>query len=123
VIARSFETSTADDEQRIGMPQALLVRILKMMLAGIEVNEEWYIKTYPDVGQALKAGDVNSVQRHFMTHGYFEGRRPFPMRVDEAWYLRQNPDVAERVRRGDVASAQAHFDTDGYREGRPPFAL
>ncbi|HEY1932910.1 MAG TPA: hypothetical protein VGG99_12925 [Acetobacteraceae bacterium] len=99
------------------------IKIIKMMIAGVEISEEWYTRTYEDIGKAIRDGGVKSAQRHFVEDGYFEGRMPFPIRVDEKWYLQQYPDVAESVRRGVVASAQVHFDEDGYREGRLPFAM
>jgi hypothetical protein len=66
---------------------------------------------------------VQSARQHFLSDGYFEGRRPFPIIVDEKWYLATNPDVADSIRAGIVASAQEHFDKDGYREGRLPFGM
>jgi hypothetical protein len=96
---------------------------LRLLLAGIDVDEDWYLAQNPDIAQAIAAGTTKSAKQHFVEHGYFEGRLPFPITVDEQWYLSQNPDVCENVRKGTVKSAQRHFDTDGYREGRLPFAL
>lgn len=123
LIRRSVEISTVKGELRVSVSYEEFIRILKMMIAGIEVNQEWYARTYEDIGHAIKDGTVISAQKHFVDDGYFEGRLPFPMRVDEKWYLQQNPDVAESVRRGTVPSGQAHFDEDGYREGRLPFNM
>lgn len=93
------------------------------MIAGIEVDEAWYLQTYEDIAGAIKEGAVQSAKQHFIDDGYFEGRRPFPIKVDERWYLAQNPDVADSIGRGDIGSAQEHFDKDGYREGRLPFGM
>jgi len=123
LIRRSVEISTVKGELRVNVSYEEFIRIVKMMIAGVEVNEEWYVKTYEDIGKAIKDGIVKSAQQHFVDDGYFEGRLPFPMRVDEKWYLQQNSDVADSVRRGTLASGQAHFDEDGYREGRPPFEM
>ena len=96
---------------------------LRLLLAGIDVDEDWYLAQNPDIAEAIRAGTTESAKRHFVEYGYFEGRLPFHIAVDERWYLLQNPDVAENVRRGVVESAQRHFELNGYREGRLPFPL
>jgi hypothetical protein len=96
---------------------------LRLLLAGIDVDEDWYLAQNPDIAEAIVAGTTESAKRHFVEHGYFEGRLPFRIAVDERWYLLQNPDVAENVRKGVVASGQRHFELNGYREGRFPFPL
>jgi hypothetical protein len=117
------EISTVKGELRINVSYEEFIRILKMMIAGVTVNDDWYTRSYEDIGTAIKNGLIKSAQQHFVDDGYFEGRLPFPIRVDEKWYLQQNPDVADSVRRGTVPSGQAHFDEDGYREGRLPFDM
>ncbi len=123
LIRRSVEISTVKGELRVNVSYEDFINILKMMIAGVEVDEEWYLRTYEDIAQAVKEGTIKSARQHFVDDGYFEGRLPFPVNVDETWYLQQNPDVAESVRRGVVASGTAHFQEDGYREGRLPFGL
>ena len=98
-----------------------LLDAVRLLLTGIDVNEDWYLAQNPDIARAVAAGEVESARRHFIEHGYFEGRLPFPIIVDERWYLLQNPDVAENIRRGLEESAQRHFESNGYREGRLPF--
>lgn len=123
LIRRSIEISTVRGELRVNMAYEDFVKILRTMIAGIEVDEAWYLQTYEDIASAIKAGAVRSAKQHFVDDGYFEGRRPFPMQVDERWYLIENPDVADHIRRGEITSAQEHFEQDGYREGRLPFAM
>jgi hypothetical protein len=94
--------------------------LIRTLLQGIEVDEAWYLRQYPDVAEAIARGRVKSAKQHFLNDGYFEGRMPFPIAVDEAWYLEQNRGVAEHIARGDLLSAQQHFDDNGYREGRRP---
>jgi hypothetical protein len=96
---------------------------LRLLLAGIDVDEDWYLAQNPDIAEAIVAGTTESAKRHFVEHGYFEGRLPFRIAVDERWYLLQNPDVAENVRKEVVVSGQRHFELNGYREGRLPFPL
>ena len=95
LIRRSVEISTIRGELRVNVSYEDFIRLLKKMISGTEVDEDWY----------------------------FEGRLPFPMKVDERWYMTQYPDVADSVRRGVLPSAQAHFDEDGYREGRMPYGM
>jgi hypothetical protein len=123
LIRRSIEISTVRGELRVNLSYEDFVKILRTMIAGIEVDEAWYLRTYEDIASAIKSGSVRSARQHFIDDGYFEGRRPFAMDVDERWYLMQNPDVSDSIRRGDVVSAQEHFDQDGYREGRLPFGM
>ena len=94
--------------------------LIRTLLQGIEVDEAWYLRQYPDVAEAIRNGIVKSAKDHFLNDGYFEGRLPFEIRVDEAWYLEQNPGVAEYIARGELDSAQQHFNDNGYREGRKP---
>jgi hypothetical protein len=123
LIRRSIEISTVRGELRVNLSYEDFVKILRTMIAGIEVDEAWYLRTYEDIASAIRSGSVRSAKQHFIDDGYFEGRRPFAMEVDERWYLMQNPDVSDSIRRGDVVSAQEHFDQDGYREGRLPFGM
>jgi hypothetical protein len=95
--------------------------LIRTLLQGIDVDEAWYVKQYPDVAEAINKGIIASAKEHFLNNGYFEGRLPFPINVDEAWYLEQNPGIAEYIARGELESAQQHFNDNGYREGRQPF--
>lgn len=123
LIRRSVEISTVRGELRVSLSYDDFVSVLRLMISGIQVNEEWYLTEYPDIAQAIRDGKVASARQHFIDDGFFEGRRPFPMDVDERWYLQQYPDVAESVRTGVVGSAQQHFVEDGYREGRLPYGF
>jgi hypothetical protein len=117
------EVSTVRGELRVSLSYDDFIKILRMMIAGVEVDERWYLDQHEDIAQAMGGGSVSSAKQHFVDDGYFEGRLPFPMPVDERWYLQQYPDVAESVRKGVVASGEQHFAEDGYREGRLPFPL
>ena len=123
LMRRMVEVSTVRGELRVSLSYDDFVKILRMMISGIEVDEKWYLATHEDIAKAVACGAVASAKRHFIDDGYFEGRLPFPMFVQERWYLEQYPDVAESVRKGVVASGQQHFEEDGYREGRLPFPL
>jgi hypothetical protein len=123
VIRRSVDISTVRGELRVNVSYEDFVKLLKLMIGGIEVDEEWYSHAYEDIGQAIRSGTIQSARRHFINDGYFEGRLPFPIQVEEAWYLRQYPDVADGIRKGILTSAQEHYEMDGYKEGRLPFEM
>jgi hypothetical protein len=119
-IRRSVEISTVKGELQVRMSYDDFVKLIKLLLSGTEVDEQWYINTYEDVRGAIASGDITSAKKHFVEDGYFEGRLPFPISVDDDWYLEQYPDVADGIRKGTITSARQHFTDDGYREGRYP---
>jgi hypothetical protein len=123
VIRRSVDIQAVRGDLRVNMSYEDFVKLLKLMIRGIDVDEDWYARAYDDIGQAIRAGSIASARQHFINDGYFEGRLPAAIRVDEAWYLRRYPDVAEGIRKGILTSAQEHFDMDGYKEGRLPFEM
>ncbi len=84
LIRRSVEISTVRGELRVTVSYENFVKILKTLIRGIEVDEAWYVRTYEDIGNAIKEGIVRSARQHFIDDGYFEGRLPFPIVVDEA---------------------------------------
>ncbi len=122
-IRRSVEISTVKGELQVRMSYDDFVKIIKLLLAGTEIDEDWYLRQYDDVRDAIETGEIKSAQKHFVEDGYFEGRIPFPMSVDDDWYLSKYPDVADGIRNGTITSAKQHFSEDGYREGRFPAAL
>ena len=119
MIIKSVDVSTSEGELMATAPYEELIIMIKRLLCSVEVNEGWYLSQYPDVANALKVGDIKSAKQHYIDHGYFENRMPFPITVDEDWYVREYPDVASSIRDG-VDTAQDHFVRQGYREGRMP---
>lgn len=100
----------------------LLTFLLKGALAQTKFDEDYYVKSNPDVRQALSLGKLSSAREHFINEGYWEGRKPFEVNVDEKWYLQQNPDVAQAMRSGMVGSAADHYQSTGWQELRAPNA-
>ena len=123
LLRRSVEISTVRGELRVSLSYDDFIKMIRLMIAGIEVDEAWYRQTYDDIGRAIQEGRIASAKRHFLDDGYFEGRLPFAVNVDETFYEQTYPDVADSIRNGIVQSSQTHFDEDGYREGRLPFDL
>lgn len=123
MVRRAVEISTIRGQLKVNVSYDDFIKIIRMMIAGIEVDEAWYLREYEDIALAIRNGSVASAKQHFVDDGYFEGRLPFPMPVDERWYLQQYPDVADSVRKGVIGSGRQHFVEDGYREGRLPYAI
>lgn len=123
LVRSMVEVLTVRGELRVSLSYDDFIKILRMMISAIEVDEAWYLEENEDIARAVASDAVASAKQHFVNDGYFENRLPFPMPVDEQWYLDRNPDVAEGVRKGIIASGQQHFLDDGYREGRLPHEL
>lgn len=121
VIKRSVDISTSKGQPVVATSYESFIGIIKLMLSGVPVDEEWYLAQYPDVAKAISEGQVESPRQHFIDNGYFEGRLPFVMSVNEKWYRKEYPDVAKGIQSGNLATAQDHFVRDGYKEGRLPF--
>jgi hypothetical protein len=98
LIRQFVEIHNIRGEVRVNIAYQDFIRMLRTLLAGVEVDETWYAAANPDLG------DVPP-RAHFQRDGYFEARLPFPVRI------------------GQLASGQAHFNTMGYREGRLPFPV
>lgn len=123
-ILKSYLTiSNVRGELMVSCSYENLVQMLRRLIAGVQVDEAWYLERYPDIAEAIGQGVIASPKSHFVNDGYFEGRMPFPIRVDEHYYLSQNSGVADYVRNGSLESGQQHFDENGYDEGRLPFGL
>jgi hypothetical protein len=111
-------SSNVPGEVRLSVEQ--FQRMIKGLLRGVSVDEQWYRTTYRDVDEAIRAGAYKSAKHHFIENGYFEGRRPNYPVVDESWYMSAYKDVAEGIEFGDIRSCQQHFDEYGESEGRLP---
>jgi len=56
----------------------LYISLIRRFLEPIVVDETWYADEYPGVARGVSAGRFKSCRQHYLVHGYFEGRRPFP---------------------------------------------
>src|SRR5690242_19794027 len=100
-VLKTFMTvQTQNGELTVSASYESFIELLRRLLAGIEVDEAWYRRRYPDIAEAIDNRVVASAQKHFVDDGYFEGRLPFEIKVDERYYLTQNAGVADYVRRG-----------------------
>jgi hypothetical protein len=94
---------------------------MQPVLAKIKVDDDWYLRRYPDVQLAIDSHTVPNASAHYTRHGYFENRMPYRIEVDADWYLREYPDVRLAIEREEFTSAQDHFETVGFAEGRFPY--
>lgn len=120
--ARLFEQlqQNGENASSLSMTIGQFQACIRLILRGVEVDEEWYQRHYPDVKEAITAGVFRSAKHHFVESGYFEGRRPAPVVVDEEWYGRAYADVGEGIEFGEIQSCQDHFERYGEKEGRFP---
>ena len=89
-----------------------------MLLERVEVDEDWYVNTYPDVAAAIERAEISTATEHFRRWGYQEGRVPWPILFDEKWYRSKYPDVDLAIRAGGLVSGFRHFIQNGAAEGR-----
>jgi hypothetical protein len=108
------------DDEPVVLSSECLQQAMRMLLRAVHVDEDWYVRQYPDVRDAVARGVFRSAKHHFIESGYFEGRKPARVIVDEEWYGRAYPDVSESVEFGELNSCQEHFDRYGESEGRLP---
>jgi hypothetical protein len=122
ILKERLSIVTVNGQLKINNTYDEFLEIVRLLLRSVPVDETWYLAEYPDVAEAIAAGEIKSAKLHFIDSGYFEGRLPSPLEVDEAWYLAEYPDVAEGIARGELQSAKQHFIDHGYEEGRMPSA-
>lgn len=84
--------------------------------------EEWYLKQYPDVANAVKSGTFKSGHDHYLQYGKKEGRKPnigVPADWNEKFYLENNEDVNKAISKGQYDySALKHYLLAGWKEKR-----
>ncbi|MCG0997947.1 hypothetical protein [Acetobacter persici] len=108
------------EEPAMAIPHALFVFLIESYLRSQPFHEEAYLRSNPDVAEALRAGHIPSAKEHYVTQGYWEERDGACPPFCEDWYLSQNPDVAVAVMQGECPSGATHYTLYGRREGRCP---
>jgi hypothetical protein len=108
------------DLSTVVLPTPALRTLLQLLLASWKFEEEWYVTTYSDVADGIRAGKFKSGREHYLTFGYFESRLPCQPNVDEVWYVKTFRDAKEGIAKGKFKNATEHFIAFGYREGRTP---
>lgn len=95
-----------------------LTQLLLSALQQVDVDEGWYLETYPDVRQAIDDGSFPDALTHYRTFGYFEGRLPALIAFNPLRYLDRNPDLEQPLGGKGSDAILEHFLRHGYREGR-----
>ena len=109
------------DTNYVRVERHFFIDCMLASLQNIRVDEQWYLRTYPDVQRAIRTGVVPDPKSHYCRFGFYEHRMPYRIVVDEQWYLGEYPDVRAAIASRQFSSGQAHFDMDGFREGRMPY--
>jgi hypothetical protein len=104
----------------VALPAGLFRDLLRFALKHVRFDERYYLRSNPDVADALTDGLFADAHSHYVEFGYFEDRLPFEVEVDNAFYYRTYPDIKACVDSGTIPSAQVHFERHGYKEGRLP---
>lgn len=108
---------------KVSIPVGFLKFLLSEIVKNLPFDENYYAHQNPDVKEAAMKGKVSSLRDHFISAGYFEGRRPAPLFVDVDWYLSSYPDLAKAFARGALEDLAVHLNETGYLEGRQGSAL
>jgi hypothetical protein len=122
LLKQKLSVVTVNGQLKVNNTYDEFLDIVRSLIRAAEFDADWYKSEYPDIAEAVAAGEIKSAKDHFIDSGYFEGRLPSALKVDEAYYLERYPDIAEAIARGDSESAEQHFLTHGYWEGRVPSA-
>ena len=122
IQAIGVDRTTLERSSKVTIPVDLFKFLLQTALAAGEFNEAGYLEANPDVAAALRSGSMTNAHLHYLSYGYFEGRKGAMPKVDEQWYLTTYPDVAAAIKSGHITSAAEHFEIIGAAEGRSPNA-
>jgi hypothetical protein len=84
-----------------------------------KLDEDFYLRTYGDVREAVQSGAVKSALEHYVTQGFYQRRLPF--RFDRVAYVRRYVEAAMAVANGGFAHPLHHFIEVGEAAGYTPF--
>lgn len=115
VFIEQLRIGDAADDSMVAMPMAALKALLTLAAGATPMNARLYANFNPDVS-------TDEARRHFVAHGYFEGRKTDWNVVDDVYYSARYPDVAQGLDNGHFPSAQSHFNNNGAKELRVPRA-
>ena len=105
---------------KVEIPLSLFKFLLQIAVVHGEFNLSGYLAANRDVQEAAKKGQVQDPKLHYVSFGFFEGRRGATPAVDESWYRRTYSDIAAAVRKGEISSGGEHFNAMGAEEFRGP---
>lgn len=81
-------------------------------------DEEFYLRSYPDVASAVQSGGLERGLVHYQGSGFHEGRNAFPF--DIRWYSIAYPDAAREVGDGEYVNLLHHYVETGAARGYKP---
>ena len=84
-------------------------------------DPDWYVRTYPMVGQSIAAGTYRSALEHYLCNDTPERFDPLSD-FSEAWYRGTYSDVALAIEQRQIRNGYVHFLLNGARESRTPSA-
>jgi hypothetical protein len=87
----------------------------------IEFDAEWYIRKYPDIAEAVRAGRLSSPIDHYLRYGRDEGRLPVPPKFDAQWYASSYPLVLEETPNATPEALERHYSEIGRHRGYLPY--
>ncbi len=119
IVLKGLGISEADlNRKTVTVDAAFLRRVVSELARHQRFDPEFYASHYPDIEGACLAGEISSMQSHFVQTGYLEGRFPSALPFDPVWYHSHYKDLAKSYAAGDVQGLRTHFFTTGYLEGR-----
>src|SRR3546814_5649631 len=77
----------------------VLRKLIEAALEGVEFDEKWYLKQYGDIADAHRKGQIVNLREHFITSGYFEGRRPSGRHFDARWRSEEHTSELQSLMR------------------------
>ena len=86
-LSRNLDLSRDEfnSSDKVEVPTHMFQFMLQLLLAGGSFNEEGYLRSNPDVAEAVKRGQIPSARLHYIGYGSLRGRGAMP-EVDEVWY-------------------------------------
>ena len=104
----------------VAVEKSHLNDFMKPLLRMIHVDADWYIRTNPDVAQAIFDGVITTASDHYVTFGYYEHRMPYRIEVDADWYLAHTPTSRTRWRAAPSSPRRSITTSPGTRRAGCP---
>ena len=105
-------------KDRVTVNASGLRRLIAEYAKTIPLDAVMYARANPDVEGAKLAGDIVSLEAHFVSAGYLEGRLPGALPFDPVWYHGHYKDINAMFALSDVQGLYNHFMGAGFVEGR-----
>jgi hypothetical protein len=77
VLDRWLDTFVTTEAGNLDIPYNDFIAMVRRLIEPSVVDEDWYVATYPAIGDRIAKGVFASSYHHYLAHGYFESRLPF----------------------------------------------